>query len=305
VPSPAPASLPPNPENVSNSLVTTLHWRPAGLLAGFSATRPEPSVPELRHVGEHFAPSNWEIGRHRHGGWEIYLQVGGSSEWRQGRRVHRVDGNGACAVAPGVMHELARRPNADHHYAFAIVDVDAVCSRMPELSPAWSTEEPFRVFPGDRLVAPFRRVLEEASVRASFRNRALRLAVEQLVVVATRELTGASWEKVLSAPRVVEEARRLMDARPAEPWKLASLARAVGVSQSHLGALFTKSVGIAPHRYLLERRIALAKEWLLETDRPITSIALDVGFASSQHFAKAFRNATGVSARLFRRGVRS
>ncbi|MBM4364536.1 MAG: helix-turn-helix transcriptional regulator, partial [Deltaproteobacteria bacterium] len=231
-------------------------------------------------------------------------QVGGSSEWKQGRRVHRVGATGAYAVAPGVMHELARPPKADHHYAFAIVDVDAICARMPELSPAWATDEPFRVFSGDRLVSPFRRVLEEASVRASFRNRALRLAVEQLVVVATRELIGTSWEKVLSAPRVVEEARRLMDARPGEPWKLTSLARAVGASPSHLGALFTKSVGVPPHRYLLERRIALAREWLLESDRPITSIAIDVGFASSQHFAKAFRNATGVSARLFRRGVR-
>jgi len=50
-----------------------------------------------------------------------------------------------------------------------------------------------------------------------------------------------------------------------------------------------------PHRYLTERRIALAKDLIARREFSLTEIALSTGFGSSSHFSVAFRNAVGVS----------
>ncbi|MGH7215100.1 MAG: helix-turn-helix transcriptional regulator, partial [Tepidisphaeraceae bacterium] len=85
-----------------------------------------------------------------------------------------------------------------------------------------------------------------------------------------------------------------------EPWRLADLGRMVGVSPNHLVQLFTRDVGVSPHRYLVQRRIERAKELLRQSDVPITQLALDLGFSSSQHFAKTFRQMAKCPARRFR-----
>lgn len=52
---------------------------------------------------------------------------------------------------------------------------------------------------------------------------------------------------------------------------------------------------------VIEARLHLAKKLLAETDRPVTAIALDVGFSSLQHFSAAFRKREGCAPSEFRK----
>ena len=63
---------------------------------------------------------------------------------------------------------------------------------------------------------------------------------------------------------------------------------------------FKQSTGLAPHQYVLRRRIEGAKSLLADLDLPITEIALRLGFASQSHFATAFRRIAKVSPRAYR-----
>ena len=85
---------------------------------------------------------------------------------------------------------------------------------------------------------------------------------------------------------------------------LRELASNVGLSPSHLSAVFVAVAGVPPHRWLLRRRVERARELLARTRRSITDIALCCGFSSSQHFSTVFKGQEGCTPTDFRNGRR-
>ena len=90
-------------------------------------------------------------------------------------------------------------------------------------------------------------------------------------------------------------AKDRMDAASQEEWPVERLAQVSGVSEAHFARSFKQAFGTPPHRYLLTRRIERAMTLLRETDRPITDIAFDTGWASLGTFGRTFRDITGHS----------
>jgi AraC family transcriptional regulator len=83
---------------------------------------------------------------------------------------------------------------------------------------------------------------------------------------------------------------------------LADLAEEAGMSRHRFTRAFRKATGMAPHRYLTERRIERSKVLLRHSELPLVDIALSSGFASQSHFCDRFRASTGVSPGQYRRG---
>jgi AraC family transcriptional regulator len=91
-----------------------------------------------------------------------------------------------------------------------------------------------------------------------------------------------------------------IEAHLAEDIGLRELAAVAQLSPHHFSDAFKTSTGMPPHRYQINRRIRRAKELLLGTDRTITAIALEVGFASHSHFTDQFRKQAGTTPLRFR-----
>ncbi len=96
-------------------------------------------------------------------------------------------------------------------------------------------------------------------------------------------------------------ARDAMDLAYARPLDLAALARIAHVSQAHFCRTFRATFGETPHRYLQRRRVERAMFFLRETDRRVTEICLDVGFASPGTFTRTFRAIVGQTPTEYRR----
>lgn len=88
-------------------------------------------------------------------------------------------------------------------------------------------------------------------------------------------------------------AKDLIDRRYAESLDIATLAREASASEAHFIRSFKRAFGETPYRYLARRRIERAQELMRGTDRPLTAIALDVGFDTPSSFSRAFRQITG------------
>jgi AraC-like DNA-binding protein len=73
----------------------------------------------------------------------------------------------------------------------------------------------------------------------------------------------------------------------------------------HYLRVFSAVLGVTPHQYLLRCRLRKAAQLLTDEDRPITAIALDVGFADLSNFVRTFRRAAGVSPRRYRQASRT
>jgi len=81
---------------------------------------------------------------------------------------------------------------------------------------------------------------------------------------------------------------------------LSEIAGALAMSPYHFARVFKQTTGIAPHRYLIERRVEYAKSLLRETGLSITEIAHRVGCTNQSHFSVLFHRATAMTPSMFR-----
>jgi AraC family transcriptional regulator, L-rhamnose operon transcriptional activator RhaR len=86
-----------------------------------------------------------------------------------------------------------------------------------------------------------------------------------------------------------------------EPVYAKEVARASGVSESRLKALFQEALGISWVKYLQGYRIHRAAALLSESTYNVTEAALAVGFESLSHFNATFRSFMGVSPKHYAR----
>ena len=100
--------------------------------------------------------------------------------------------------------------------------------------------------------------------------------------------------------RLAVEAALWIDANAHEPMDLESTAREFGRSPFYFLRLFARVLGVTPHQYLVCSRLRRAAHLLAGDTRPITEVALDVGFGDLSNFVRTFHRAAAVSPRSFR-----
>jgi AraC-like DNA-binding protein len=95
------------------------------------------------------------------------------------------------------------------------------------------------------------------------------------------------------APWQLRLARDRINAGLEEELSLKQIARECRLSASHFARAFTRSTGISPHRWLMQRRVDVAKDLMLSTDTSLVEISLKCGFSDQSHFTRVFAEATG------------
>ena len=95
-------------------------------------------------------------------------------------------------------------------------------------------------------------------------------------------------------------ARDAMDRASAQPVDVPALARIAYMSPAHFTRTFKETFGETPHRYLQRRRVERAMFLLRQTDRSVTEVCLDVGFASLGTFSRTFKDVVGETPSAYR-----
>ncbi|YCM42953.1 helix-turn-helix domain-containing protein [Verrucomicrobiaceae bacterium 227] len=115
------------------------------------------------------------------------------------------------------------------------------------------------------------------------------------------ELVGASRINVRStclnhavSDLLVRKALRHIHLTAAhKPLRVGELARALGVSRANLADRFQKFLGTPPTEIIRQQRLTAAMRLLHQPGKLVKSVAISMGFSSSQEFARFFKNATG------------
>ena len=74
-----------------------------------------------------------------------------------------------------------------------------------------------------------------------------------------------------------------------------SLANEVGLSPAHFSRAFKETMGVPPHRYLLNLRLERARRMLDAEDATLSAVAQRAGFADQAHFTRLFKREYGVT----------
>jgi AraC family transcriptional regulator len=102
------------------------------------------------------------------------------------------------------------------------------------------------------------------------------------------------------APIWLARARELIHDSFHEPIRVAEIARLVNIHPVVLARGFRVHLGISPGGYLRRLRLDWAASELKVTERPVSDIALEAGFADQSHFTRAFRRYAGLTPRQYR-----
>jgi AraC family transcriptional regulator len=247
----------------------------------------------------------------RENAYMVVLQTGQPSHrelWLDGKAIRTQPLN------PGevALHDLRRRPvfkmytpidslnfYIPRHALDACAD-DANARRIEELhfTPGIGIEDKILAALGSALLPAF-----------AHPDQVSRLLVEHVTLAFVAQLAHSlGGMKVYErstrgglAPWQERRVKDFMEANLDGEMALAALAAVCGLSLSHFSRAFRRSTGTSPHRWVLQRRVELARERLRERQLSLSEIALSCGFADQSHFTRVFTGFFGISPGAWRR----
>jgi AraC family transcriptional regulator len=104
------------------------------------------------------------------------------------------------------------------------------------------------------------------------------------------------------APWQERRAREFLLANIKRGVALKEVARECGLSVGHFSHAFRRTLGVAPHKWLIEQRVVLSKAKLRDDGLSLSDVAAECGFSDQSHLTRVFKQTVGVSPGAWRRG---
>lgn len=155
------------------------------------------------------------------------------------------------------------------------------------------------LFPGlnSSLVQNFFTLYQELE-NAAIRQLPTLLAKAMGIVFHAHELDGLNEDK--NKNDYIAEACRIIDNSTRTDISPAKIAAWMNVSYESFRKRFKAKMGVSPHFYIIQKKVNAAKSLLLDQDKSMKEIALELGYPDQFAFSKQFKNITGISPRSFR-----
>jgi transcriptional regulator GlxA family with amidase domain len=183
------------------------------------------------------------------------------------------------------------------YFVFDAINAPVLAGLLPKMLRIRSTDTA-----GGGMAAIVELIRREASGHHAGRSLILSRLIEIMLVEALRsappETAATGLLAGLRDPRL-SVALHGIHTRTAHPWTLATLAREAAMSRSAFAERFARVVGLTPLNYLLQWRLAVAKDLLIRERKSVSETAFAVGYESASGFSTAFSRKTGRSPKEF------
>jgi len=90
-----------------------------------------------------------------------------------------------------------------------------------------------------------------------------------------------------------------------EPLKVTQIAARFGYNAKYLSHLFAEIAGVTLKQFMMQQKMEAASYLLTDTNQTVKQIAMQLGYSDSQHFMKAFKQATNLTPTHFRNAAAS
>jgi AraC-like DNA-binding protein len=248
---------------------------------------PVPGIAEVFHARflDHAYPP------HTHEAWTVFIVDEGAIRYDLEARHRDASGARVTILPPHVVHDGRAADDAGYRKRVLYVPTDVLDERLTGRAVDDPDIDDGEVVRGLRAL---HRVLRHP-------DDALEAEV-RLAVVSTRLREHLRDRAVQPVERpddeIAADLRDLLDEHRFDAMTLAEAGRILYVSPAHLVRCFTRTFGIAPHRYLVARRIDAARRRLLDGE-PVAHVATEVGFHDQAHLTRHFRRHVGTTPARF------
>ncbi len=154
--------------------------------------------------------------------------------------------------------------------------------------------------------ALFDLIAVELSGRRPGHVAAIRAAVVRLLIIVARRLTELGENERTPSDPIPQSVLAVLSAvarAPEGEWTSSGMADRAGLGATAFTDWCRRATGRSPRWYVLEQRLRSARDLLVESEWTVTEIAIETGFASSQHFSASFRKLFGETPTAYRRRI--
>jgi AraC-like DNA-binding protein len=232
------------------------------------------------------------LDRHTHDHFGIgVIDYGGHSSLSDAGQVEALAGD-LIFINPGEVHD--GRPLSDHGRSWRMLYLDVSFIHDAHADATQGASGDF-VFPVPVLAqSQYRAMYECAFAAASSSDADQSMRLEEILLNLVAQL-GIRMARVdFPDGSIIRQARMRVDDNPAAPITLRELAAEAGVSRYQLHRAFVEHFGLAPHQYILQRRLALARR-LIRVGTPLVDVAATAGFYDQSHMNRSFGRQFGIS----------
>lgn len=251
----------------------------------------------------------WPVGAlrpHRNHGIEVCRIRAGRFQWSCAGRTWNLGPGDGYVTLPWQLHggqdDLGHRGAVDH----VVIGLDRCTQAGAWRFGTWCTlDRPARALVEHTLLglsSPmlsqarplgpiFDRFWDEVGQRRPGWAGQVRAILGELLLTSARHASSAPAN---DEDQQVGAALEMVAERLDESWRLATIAGLADLGRTRFSERCVALTGLSPRRWLLNTRLDRARTALRHGQLSVTKIALDHGFATSQHFASAFRRAYGL-----------
>lgn len=241
--------------------------------------------------------------RHTHDGYAIGVIEAGIEEFAYQGSTHRAPAGSIVVVHPGEVHTGHAGTPSGWTYRMLYPEVTLVQKAAAELV---GRSHVLPYFPNpviqDRQLAAQLRQLHIAMETSTSRlERESRFVWTLAQLVARYADSHPQLAPLGQEYQVVRRIQDYLRANYTDSISLEQLAGIANLKPLRLLRVFRKQVGLPPHAYLVQLRIARAK-MLLSMGLPIAQVAAHTGFTDQSHLSRHFKRLVGVTPRQYALG---
>ncbi len=272
----------------------------------FIPEEPLPYAPEVRLAHDYpLGRGARTLRKERIGDHALHYFVTGSGEYFLNGRRYPVEPGRVFLVRPGQGYDFRLNDEATvrmFNIHFDLEDKSEYASPFPcpddaapgklVLSPEWA--DSLKLMQPQRYEELFQGLLMNGSAKLYRRGRMLEILA--LLLEESRGISPGSG----SAEKIVLRAQEILRGELDRPWTLTTLAKKLGVSRSHLAAVFRERTGLSVGEFRRQAQVERARYLLSTSDTPIKAVAAECGFADVHHFGRIFKSLSDIAPGEFR-----
>lgn len=223
---------------------------------------------------------NQYIPFHAHeNGWEFiqYLDLNGRTQI--GQKVYEFNPDTVSFIPKGVLHDELNYEEGSIFACNFSYDGDLPNNTC--------------TMPGDPFIlSTTRKIIDENTRKQGLYRNIIECYITEIIIHILRKQNNISATEPTER---MKETVRYLDEYYMTDIDFGELAKSEGYSLDHFRVLFKKETGLSLKKYILDKRLALAKQLIKNTGTSLVDIGLSCGFEYYSQFSLFFKKRTGVS----------
>jgi len=252
-----------------------------------------------------------EVALHHHDFYEVYFFVSGNLSYNIESRSYRLSPGDVLLISPQELHQPLFSPEKQQYERYVLWVTESFLQQFilpgQDLSQCFDTTQPNHTnlirpdgMTRELLTYLFQQLVREQESGEFAAEICCMSLLAQLLVLVNRTAlrAGRAPEPRDNADSVVYRILTYISSHYSEDLSLDFLANEFYISKYHLSREFSRVVGTSVHRYIVQKRLIMARQ-MMAAGTPTSEVCQLCGFGDYSNFYRAFTNEYQISPRKY------